>query len=165
MSILDVLSPYKLLIEVAVVGSLVLCAGVEFHGFLEHERDIGRNEVRAEYAQKLAEAKDAAKVREDELRAQRDDAINKGNDREQTIRSLASANGAAAAGLRDTANSISNRLPSLTADALRSIASAYGDVLTECQSRRGEVAEIAERLNSEKMTLIQSWPKNAEVAK
>lgn len=163
MSPLDALSPYKLLVEVAVVGSLVIGAGVALHGFLEHERDIGRNEIRAEYAQKLQEEKDRAKKREDELSGQVADAVKKGNDREITIRTLAAANSNASIGLRDTTAGIRNSLSSLSADALRSVASAYGNVLTECQSRRGEVAEAAERLNSEKQILIDAWPQNQVV--
>lgn len=155
------MNPLAYLRVAEILAGLALIAGVCWgvHTFLEHERDIGRNEVRAEYALKLAEAKEAAKLREDDLRGQRDAAVNKGNEREQTIRTLATANSNASIGLRDTTTGIRNSLSSLTEDALRSVASAYGNVLTECQSRRGEVAEAAERLNSEKQTLIEAWPK------
>lgn len=146
----------ELLAGLAIVSGI--CWGA--HEFLEHERDIGRNEVRAEYAQKLTEAKDAARQRETELLAQRDDAINKGNEREQTIRSLAASNATAAVGLRDTTANISNRLSSLSSDALRAVASAYGNVFTECAARRGALAEDLERANSDKQTLIDSWPKD-----
>lgn len=156
------MNPIAYLRVAELLAGLALIAGICWgvHEFLEHERDIGRNEIRVEYAQKLQEAKDAAKLREDELRGQVADAVNKGNDREQTIRTLATANGNASIGLRDTTAGIRNSLSSLSTDALRSVTAAYGNVLTECQSRRGEVAEIAERLNSEKQTLIDSWPKN-----
>jgi len=160
MSILDAIMPYKLLIEVAVFGSLALGAVVKVHQAIEAHDEHVRDGVRTEYAQKLAEAKDAAHKRETELIAQRDDAITKGNEREQTIRSLAASNAAATVGLRNTAASISSSLSSYSVDALRAVASAYGNVFTECAARRGEMAEIAERLNSEKQTLIDSWPKN-----
>lgn len=158
MSILDALGPYKLLIEVAIIGSLALGGVVKVHRAIENHDERVRNEVRAEYAQKLAETKDAARQRETELRTQRDDAINKGNEREQTIRSLAASNGAAAVGLRDTVASISNSMSSYSADTLRSLASAYGVVFAECAERRAGLAEEAERLNSEKQTLIEAWP-------
>jgi len=152
------LAPYKLWIELAVIGAVLAGAAVMFHNFLEHERDIGRNEVRAEYTQKFQEAKDQAAQREALLRAQVDIASKGGNDREQTIKTLAAAAGNASIGLRDTTKNISNSLSSLTADALRSVAGTYGIILGECQERRGGLAEEAERLNSEKRTLIEAWP-------
>lgn len=154
-------APYKLLLEIALIGSLAAGAVYGVHQFLEHERDIGRQEVRAEYATKLAEAKEAARKREAELTTQRDEAVSHANERDQTIRSLAASAGNASLGLRDTAKSISNSLSSLSSDAVREIARAYGDVFTECQTRRGSLAEEAERLNSEKRTLIEAWPKDA----
>lgn len=151
------LAPYKLLIEVVLIGSLALVFVVGVHSFLEHERDIGRNEVRAEYADKLRIAKDDADKREALLRAQVDEAVKNGNVREQTIKTLATAAGNASIGLRDTTNSISNRLSAISDNALREVTRAYGDVLTECQARRGSLAEEAERLNSEKRTMIEGW--------
>lgn len=159
------LARYKLPAELLAALALLCAIAFGFHEFCERERDIGRNEVRAEYAEKLRLAKDAADKREEELRGQVADAVTKGNQREETIRTLAAANGAAAVGLRDTTASIRNSLPSLSSDALRAVASAYGNVLAECQSRRGEVAEVAERLNSEKQTLIEAWPKNQAASK
>ena len=51
-------------------------------------------------------------------------------------------------------------LPDYFADALRALTGTYGQLLAECNGRRREVAEEAERLNSEKRTLIESWPFN-----
>lgn len=155
------MNPILYLRVAEVLVGLVLVAGICWgvHEFLEHERDIGRNEVRAEYAEKLRIAKDEADKREALLRAQVDLATKGGNDREQTIKTLATAAGNASIGLRDTTKNIGNSLSSLTNDALRSVASAYGDILGDCQTRRGGLAEEAERLNSEKRTLIEAWPK------
>jgi hypothetical protein len=156
------MNPLAYLRVAELLAGLALIAGVCWgvHEFLEHERDIGRNEVRAEYAEKLREAKDAAQLREKELTAQRDDAINKGNEREQTIRSLAAVNSNATQRMRDTVASVSNSLSSLSIDALRSLSSTYGDIYTKCDGERSRLAEEAERLNSEKQTLIQAWPQN-----
>ncbi len=151
-------APYKTIIEVIVFGALAIWLSLAAHSFLEHERDIGRNEVRAEYATKLAEATAAAHQREQDILKQRDEAINNANQRDQTIRTLAASAGASSNSLRDTTNSISNRLSAISGDALREVARAYGDVLTECQARRGSLAEEAERINSEKRTLIEAWP-------
>lgn len=151
------LAPYKLILQLAAVAALAY--GV--HLFIEHQRDIGRNEVRAEWAQKLQEAKDAAHKREKELIVQRDKAIENANRRDQTILSLAAAARGSGNGLRDTIAAITGAVPNSSADALRATVRAYGDVLGECEGRHREVAEEAERLNSEKKTLIEAWPQNA----
>jgi hypothetical protein len=144
-----------------IVAGLALIAGICWgvHEFLEHERDIGRNEVRAEYAQKLQEAKDAAKIREDELRVQRDDALSKGNEREQTLRTVAAGGNAASLGLRDALGTIRNGVPSATVEALRNSTSTLATVLAECQGRYRELAEKADRHASDSKTLTDAWPK------
>lgn len=158
------MNPLAYLRFAEILAGLAIVAGICWgaHEFLEHERDIGRNEVRAQDAKDLAAVKEAARQRETELRTQRDDAISKGNEREQTIRSLAASNGAAAVGLRDTVASISSSMSSYSADTLRSLTSAYGVVFAECAARRAGLAEEAERLNSEKQTLIDAWPTGTE---
>jgi hypothetical protein len=155
------LAPYKLAFEIMVFGALA--AGVLYgaHQFLEHERDIGRNEVRAEYAKQLADAKDAARVRELQLQSQVDEANQHAHERDQTIQALAARAGVSTNGLRDTIAAIGNSMSSATADALRNTARTYGDILAECAARRGELAVKAEKINSEKRALIEAWPKNA----
>jgi hypothetical protein len=156
---------YKLPAELLAALALLCAIAFGFHEFCERERDIGRNEVRAEYAEKLRLAKDAADKREEELRGQVADAITKGNQREETIRTLATANSTATQRMRDTITSVSNSLSSLSADALRSLASTYGNIYTKCDGERSGFATEAERLNSEKRTLIESWPKNSGPSK
>jgi hypothetical protein len=162
MSILDALSPYKLAAEIAIFGALGLGAIYGIHAGLEHERDIGRNEVRAEYAQKLQEAKDAAHQRETELTAQRDKAIENASNRDETIRALAARAGVSSNGLRDTITAIGNSMSNATADALRQTASTYGQLLAACDSEQRSMGEEADRANSEKRTLIEAWPTNAQ---
>jgi hypothetical protein len=156
------LAPYKLAFEIAVFGALAAAVLYGAHEFLEHERDIGRNEVRAEYAQQLAEAKDAARQREQQLQSQVNEANQHAKERDQTIQALATRTGVSTSGLRDTIKAIGNSMSSATADALRNTARTYGDILAECAARRGELAVKAEKLNSEKRTLIEAWPKNAQ---
>ena len=146
------LMPYRWLI----LAALLFGAGWQINGWrmgrqiAEIERDAANakaaavNESRAKeqyYVSKLQEAQSAL------------------TKSQETIRTLSAANVAISNGLRDTANSIKSRLPSLTADALRDVARTYGDIFTECQTRRGELAETAERLNAEKRALIEAWPK------
>jgi hypothetical protein len=157
--IITLIARYKLALEIAVFGTFVAALLYGCHCLLEHERDIGRNEIRAQWDKQIAADKEAARIRSDELKAQRDTAQIEGAKRDETIRTLAVSSAAATGGLRDAITKINGAVPNYSADALRALASAYGDVLAECQGRRAAVAEEAERLNSEKRTLIEAWPK------
>jgi uncharacterized coiled-coil DUF342 family protein len=159
------LSRYKLLFEIIVIGSLAVGAIAGVHQFLEHERDIGRNEVRAEYAKQLAEAKDAARLREQQLQSQVNEANQHAQERDQTIQALAARAGVSTSGLRDTIAAVSSSLSGATENALRDAAGTYRNLFEECNGRRHEVAERLEEANSDKKTLIEAWPQNPPAGK
>lgn len=147
--------PAEILAVLALLGALIF--GVVMAA--EHQRQIGRDEKQAEWttANLMAERAAAAQTKlwQDKL----DLASKGGNEREQTIKALAASASGAASSVRDTSAAISRALSTYSADSLRAVAGAYGDVFTECQDRRRGLAEEAERLNSEKQTLIEAWPK------
>lgn len=159
MNPLSFLAPYKLLFEILLIGALAGGVMYGVHQLLEHERDIGRNEVRAEYAVKLAEVKDAAHRRETELITQRDEAVKNANDREQTIRTVAAGGAAASIGLRDTIASIRDSVSSATNEALGKSVVSLSTVLTDCQGRYRALAERADRHANDARTLDEAWPK------
>lgn len=153
MNPLSLLSPYKLMIEIAVFSALLF-------GLVEHERSIGRQEVRAQWDAQIAKDKAAGQIETERLAKQAADAEKNGALRDQTIRTLSASSAAASGSLRDAiAAAVSGSMSSTSADALRDTARALGTISTECQARRGEVAESFERVNSEKRTLIEAWPK------
>jgi hypothetical protein len=161
--ILLALTRYKLPLELLAAFALLAGLLYGFHEFCERERDIGRNEARAEYAQKLVEAKAAADKREKELQGQVADAVDKGYEREQTLRTVAAGSSAASAGLRDALGTIRNGVPSATVDALRDSTSTLTTVLADCTGRYRALAEIADRHASDTKTLTDSWPRNEAV--
>jgi hypothetical protein len=154
------LAPYKLMFEILVMGGLAAGAIVAAHQFLEHEREIGRNEVQARWDKQTAADKLAAAAQTADWQARLTAAANDGAKREETIRSLAASAAAAAGGLRDTIAKVDRAVPDYSVDALRALTSTYGQLLAECTGRRTAVAEEAERLNSEKRTLIEAWPQS-----
>ena len=153
------LARYKLGAEILVFGALAGAGMYGVHLVLEHAREAGRIEVRAEWDRATAAAEKAARAQTEDWRAQRDAATTEGAKREETIRSLAATSAAAAGGMRDAIAKINRSVPDYSADALRALTGTYGQLLEECAGRRREVAEEAERLNSEKRILIESWPK------
>ena len=152
------LARYKLGAEILVFGALASGGAYGAHLVLEHAREAGRAEVRAEWDRASAAAEKAAQAQTDNWRVQRDAAATEGAKREETIRSLAATSAAAAGGLRDVAAKIDRAVPDYSADALRAVTRTYGELLAEFAGRRSEVAAEAERLNSEKRTLIEAWP-------
>jgi Tfp pilus assembly protein PilX len=151
-------APYKLAAEIMVFG--LIAAGVLYgaHQFLEHERDIGRQEVQRRWDRQIALDKAAAATQTADWQARLTAATTEGAKREETIRSLAANAAAATGGLRDAVAKINGAVPSYSTDALRAVTSTYGDLLAECAARRQNVAEEAERLNSEKRAMIEAWP-------
>ncbi len=151
-------SPYKLVIEIALIGALAVGAVWGAHQFLEHERDIGRLEVRAEWDKQIAKDKEAAdkvtKAWSDTATA----ATTAGAQRDETIRNLSNSVAAAAGGLRDAVAKNNRDLPNYSTDALREATRIRGELLVECSNSRRGISEEAERLNSEKQTLIDAWP-------
>ena len=153
------LARYKLGAEILVFGALAGAGMYGVHLVLEHAREAGRIEVRAEWDRATAAAEKAARAQTEDWRAQRDAATTEGAKREETIRSLAATSAAAAGGLRDAVAKIERGVPDYSADALRTTISTYGQLLESCHQERGESAAETERINSEKRTLMEAWPR------
>jgi hypothetical protein len=152
------LVPYKLAAEIAVLGILAAAGACGVHLVLERARETGRTEVRAEWDRQITKDKEAAAAITDAWRGARDTAVTEGAKREETIRSLAATSAAATGGLRDAVAKIDRAVPDYSADALRALTGTYGQLLAECSGRYQGVAVEADRLNSEKRTLIEAWP-------
>lgn len=150
---------YRLPAEILAV--LVLLCSLLFgvHLVFEHQREIGRTEVRAEWDRANLAGEKAAADKERLWQGQINLATKGGNDREEAIKTMAGAASGAAVGLRNATAEINRAMSSYSADALRALTSAYGDIYTKCDTERTGFATEAERLNSEKRTLIESWPK------
>lgn len=153
------LARYKLGAEILVFGALASGAVLGVHTVLEHAREAGRAEVRAEWGRANVAAEKAAKAQSEAWRGARDAAVTDGAKREETIRSLAATSAAAAGGLRDAVAKIDRAVPDYSADALRALTGTYGQLLAECAGRYTGMAEKAERLNNDKRTLMEAWPK------
>jgi hypothetical protein len=156
------LARYKLAAEILVFGVLAGAGAYGAHLVLEHAREAGRTEVRAEWDRQTAKDKEAAAAITEAWRGARDTAITEGAKREETIRSLAATSAAAAGGLRDAVAKIDRAVPDYSTDALRATVRTYGQLLESCHRERGESAAETERINSEKRTLIEAWPRQPE---
>jgi hypothetical protein len=158
MNPLAFLSPYKLLIEVLVIGAIIAGLVYGVHRFFDSLRQEGYDKAVVEYSQKLVEAKDAAAKREAELLTQLKGAQDAQAIRDKQITTLAGSVAVASNGLRDTVTHYSSGLSNASADALRGSITQFGGLLTGCSDQYRGMAENAERERSAKQTLIEGWP-------
>jgi hypothetical protein len=165
MSILDALAPYKIVAEIVVFGALAGGVTYGVHEFLEHERDIGRAEVRALWDKQTAADKDAARKQEADFATRLDEATKNGADREETIRTLVAASGNANLGLRDTLAAIRSGVPGGTVETLGKSVATLSTVFADCAGRYQAMAATADRHASDAKTLSDAWPTATPPAK
>lgn len=164
MSPLDYLHRYIRVAEV--IAILLACAGIAYgvHRFLEHERQIGRDEVQARWDAQTAKDK-AEKARKDaETAKQQQEANSHAIEREQGIRVAADAANAASLGLRDAIAEFSRRVPSNPSGSNPEPAATLGKLLADCEGRYRGLAENADRHVSDLQKLTEAWPHGDEKA-
>lgn len=159
------LAPYKLLLQLAAILALVAGAAYGVHQFLEHERDIGRKEVQAQWDAQKASDKLAADKLESDWQARWYLAVNQGNDREKSLRTDAAVARTSADKLRDTNATLQQRLATAPAETARQYAATYAAVFTDCEGRYRAMGEAAQGHANDSLTLQQAWPTNAQPAK
>lgn len=149
------MTPYikPALIAISLFGAFA--AGWSWNGS-RHETIIAT--IRQEQAQAQAEFTSQARAKEQAHAKQLNEARNEATKRETQLRADADRARTAAGGLRDELAAIRRGLPSLAADACREQADRLADVFGSCATIYSELAEQADRLNSERQELIEAWP-------
>lgn len=141
--------------------ALVLVGGlVGSHWFTyQAGNKYGRNAVTL--AEREADIKNLneARAKEQQQQAQLALALKEANERETKLRVDAAATRVSVDRLRVTIGDIRRSIPGLTAEAVRRYADTASVVLKECADRYTDLAEQADRLDSDRRTLEQAWPK------
>lgn len=138
-----------------------LCAafgGWCYVGGMKHTQAAWNAEKVAQQALAM-KAEKANRAKEKELQQKVIEAQNEAKKRETKLAADAASARAESGRLRNTIDSIRAELPNLTADAVRRYADTASVVLSECTAKYQELAETADRLDSERQTLIDAWPK------
>lgn len=158
MSFLGKLNPYAWLLDVVVIGGVVVGGGYGFHLFCEHEREIGRQEVRAEDA-RLAQVEEEANRKIESF--QTNNVVKAQNDatkRDEVLNSVLTASGKSSDRLRNALQAIGSGVPSADTEALRSQVTALTAVLNKCQSEYRAMGANADAHASDVQTLSDAWP-------
>lgn len=140
--------------------ALVVVVGlVALWGYGKHERNLGYSDAQTEYTQRALIATQAARKRELNLQNQLQEAQNESQRNQIALTAAADRARNELDGLRGELASLSHRLSSATADALRQYARTANSVLSECAARYSELAAKADRHANDALMLSRAWPK------
>lgn len=144
-----------------IIGAFVLAAAllVAYETWCEHQREVGRKEVRAEWVAASLKAVVDARTREQELAKKAQEAIDEATKRSQESKKAADAARVTADGLRESIAAIASLLPGGSNDACREAANTFGAILGECAQGYQRVAEAADGHASDVRTCQDAWPK------
>ena len=145
-------------LRVAGVAAVVFALLAGWNLFVRHERGIGYDQCRSEFAAQESADMKAAREETTRLFALYDKAQLEGAEREKNLVLQRDRAGAAADGLRDTLADVRRRLPELAAETCRAYADAGLRLLGECQGRYRAMAERAAGHFNDWQTLDQGWP-------
>lgn len=113
----------------------------------------------AQHATALASANQKALNDTIKMQRTKDDAIAKAEQRAAQNAAAAGAARRTADGLRDTLYSFRASLPSATPATVIERADTAAELLGACAAEYQDVAAAADRINSDRQTLIDAWPK------
>lgn len=115
--------------------------------------------IHAQHAEAAAKAQSDARATEKALSDKLQEAQNNATKRENKLRNDAAAARRTADGLRDTIYSIRADLPSYSQSAAAKAADTAAELLGVCADEYRSVAEAADRIASDRQTLIEAWPR------
>lgn len=141
---MNLLTPYKLWIEIGLLVAIIGGAVIGVHKFLDYEQQIGYDRrVSEDFAQAMKD-KAAAEAKEKADAKQKEVAENERTLQGQRIDALTAANTALANSLRGTSSSILGNLSSATTETARATAIAFAGIFGDCTSRYVDLAKKAD---------------------
>lgn len=149
---------YKLVAEGLIALTLFAAVLYGFNRWNEHQRDIGRQEVRAEWDRTNAATAALSAQLATERERNVNKAVSEGVQRDTVIKNLAAGAAAANASLLDTLKAIRASNNTAAVETLINRANTTGDLLGDCAARYRSVAEKADRHANDARTLSEAWP-------
>lgn len=155
---LSFFTPYKLLLEIAVVGALLVGAASWWHHYLAgidqggYDRRVAED-TKKDLANEREHAADTAR-----LQKEKDDAEIKAAQREKIlVAALAAASGSSAR-VQSALATIDGKIGVASVDAARQYATTLGSVFGDCQRKYLEMGKDAAGHASDSLKYQQSWP-------
>lgn len=155
---IETIKAYALLLKIAAAVLLVIAGVWWWHSHNTAQQQIGYNRASAEYAAKLAEAKDAARNIEKSWFLKYERAANDRTNLENKIAQYRAAAAAADDRLRIATEDWRLRLSVAPLDACRQAAGTAAELLGECSAAYRQVAAAADGHAADVRQCENSWP-------
>ena len=139
-----------------VAGALGFAGGWQVHGWRLGEQI---SKIKSDQLEAVNTATREARATESRRFKEAQDAQAAAQARAISARRDADAARAAAGSLRDALHTASNGMPGEPASACHERAHAIGELFAQCGAAYQSMAEVADRLDSDRRTLIEAWPK------
>ncbi len=155
---LNLLGPYKYVVDIVVIGLLVGLLGYGLHRYNDYQQHIGEDRIQIQWDKATELAKDAQRQRELQFQKEIDDARN------QAAKNVQSANAAAASAtasgrvLQSTIETILARSGSDSADANRKYTTALAEVFQDCSAKYRELGREAQGHADDSLMYQSGWP-------
>lgn len=121
--------------------------------------DAQISSIQAKHARESAKAEAAARAQEASFNQRLQDAQNAATKRETKLRADADAARRTVDGLRGTLYNFRASLPNAAPAAVIARADTAAELLGTCADEYRSVAEAADRIASDRQTLIEAWPR------
>jgi len=145
-------------IKALIVAAVLAAATIAVNRYLSSVEQRGYARAVVEYQEKLITAQNDAIAESNRRIKLVEDAINRRNDREKSIRAVADAAGVAVGGLRNELDAARAGMSVADAATLRHAATTYSLVFGECVERYTGLAEKATRHVSDIQTMMEAQP-------
>jgi excinuclease UvrABC ATPase subunit len=146
-------------IKALIVAALLAATTIYVNRYLSSVEQRGYDRAVTEYQAKTIKAQDDAIIESNRRIKLVEDAINRRNDREKSIRAVADAAGVAVGGLRNELDAARTGMSVADAATLRHAATTYSVIFGECAERYTGLAEKATRHVSDIQTLMEAGAK------
>lgn len=143
-------------IKALIVAAVLAAATIAVNRYLSSVEQRGYARAVVEYQEKLITAQNDAIAESNRRIKLVEDAINRRNDREKSIRAVADAAGVAVGGLRNELDAARAGMSVADAATLRHAATTYSLVFGECVERYTGLAEKATRHVSDIQTMMDA---------
>lgn len=144
------------LIAALVIAALVILA---LWRFAAHFDNAGYQRAAQEYEARIAKGKEESLLKERGFQAKVDEAEKKGYEREKQHKVIVAVLNSRVSGLRNDIANFRSRLPEASGDACIKAADTAAELFGACVEEYRAVADEADRIQSDKQTLIDAWLK------
>lgn len=156
---LNLLGPYKYVLDALVIFSLVALGAFAVHKYNVYQQDIGAARVQDQWDKAVILAKDAQRLREIQFQKEKDDAIAQAAKNAQVSAAAAASATQSGRVLQSTIETILTRSGTDSTDANRRYVAALGTVFKDCSDKYRQLGQDADQLYNDKQTLINAWPR------